>query len=345
MHQVGQAPPPAVDRWRCRAGAGGDGDHGHARVADLEQQLAGRVEHRQVDPRVARPAGCGLVRGWFHYEIQHNVIDVNHAVRLLDLAEPTFDPEVEEMRCFLTAMVADCPLDADVLHAKARQETGLDDFGPEDYRPRLDVFLDGVRQIGGLSEPGIVNFHLQLLQLLKNRLLLTDLLRRHPEIHEIELEPPVVIAGLPRTGTTHLHNLLAAGPTFRVLRYWESVEPYPLPAEAGIQPDPRLARTDQTVWFMNLAMPHFPLMHEMTTQHVHEEIQLIANDFSGMLLETVGHVPATRDAYLAADQTPHYEHLALQLKALQHLRGGRRWLLSRRSTSSSCRCWRGCSPA
>ena len=53
---------------------------------------------------------------------------------------------------------------------------------------------------------------MQLLQLLKNRLLLTDLLARHPEIHEIELVPPVVIAGLPRTGTTHLHNLLAADP-------------------------------------------------------------------------------------------------------------------------------------
>ena len=53
--------------------------------------------------------------------------------------------------------------------------------------------------------------------MLKNRLLLTDLLTRHPEIHDIELVPPVVIAGLPRTGTTHLHNLLAAGPTFRTL--------------------------------------------------------------------------------------------------------------------------------
>ncbi len=61
-----------------------------------------------------------------------------------------------------------------------------------------------------MHAPGIVNFHAQLLQWLKNRLLLTDLLTRHPEIHDIELLPPVVIAGLPRTGTTHLHNLLAA---------------------------------------------------------------------------------------------------------------------------------------
>ena len=166
-----------------------------------------------------------------------------------------------------------------------------------------------------------------MLQLLKNRLLLVDLLGRHPEIPEIELVPPVVIAGLPRTGTTHLHNLLAAGPTFRSLPYWESVEPFPLPAEAGVDPEPRIARTDQAVWFMNAAMPHFPLMHEMTTDHVHEEIQLLANDFSTMFFETIAEVPAWRDHYLAHDQTPHYAHLRLQLKALQHLRGGRRWLL------------------
>ena len=79
--------------------------------------------------------------------------------------------------------------------------------------------------------------------------------------------------------------------------------------------------------FMNQAMPHFKLMHEMTTEHVHEEIQLLVNDFSSMLMETLGHVPAWRDHYLAHDQTPHYEHLRLQLQALQHLRGGRRWLL------------------
>ena len=138
----------------------------------------------------------------------------------------------------------------------------------------------------GSHDPGVVSFHMQVLQLLKNRLLLTDLLARHPEIHDIELVPPVVIAGLPRTGTTHLHNLLAAGPTFRVLRYWESLEPFPLAAEVGVEPDPRLARTDLAVDFMGAAMPHFALMHEMTTQHVHEEIQLLANDFSSMLMET-----------------------------------------------------------
>ncbi len=255
------------------------------------------------------------------------VTDATAAVHLDDLAEPTFSAEAEPLRQMMASMAADCPLDADVLHAKASAETGLDDFGADDYRERLNVYLAALQDIPNMHGAGIVNFHAQLLQLLKNRLLLTDLLSRHPEIHEIELTAPVVIAGLPRTGTTHLHNLLAAAPTFRTMPYWESNEPFPLPSEVGIEPDPRRARMDMAVDFMNVVMPHFALMHEMTTDHVHEEIQLLANDFSTMLFETLAHVPRWRDYYLSHDQTPHYEYLAVQLKAMQFLRGGRRWLL------------------
>jgi Sulfotransferase family len=249
------------------------------------------------------------------------------AVELDDLAEPRFGPEAEQIRDVMTAMAPDCPLDSDALHEKASADTGLHDFGAGDYRERLDVYLAALREINGLHSPGIVNFYHQVLQLLKNRLLLTDLLKRHPEIHEIELLPPVVIAGLPRTGTTHLHNLLAAARTFRTLPYWESVEPFPVPAEAGAEPDPRRTRMDAAVGVINFLMPHFPLMHEMTTDHVHEEIQLLANDFSTMYFETLADVPRWRDYYLSHDQTPHYQCLSTQLRALQFLRGGRRWLL------------------
>ncbi|MDA4110122.1 hypothetical protein MHOL44478_23095 [Mycobacterium holsaticum DSM 44478] len=248
-------------------------------------------------------------------------------VQLTDLAEPRFPEAVEPIRQMMAAMAPECPLDADVLHAKAAAETGLHDFGADDYRARLDVYLAALQEIPHLHAAGVVNFHAQLVQWLKNRLLLTDLLNRHPEIHDIELVPPIVIAGLPRTGTTHLHNLLAAGPTFRTIPYWESNEPFPLPTEVGVEPDPRRLRMDAAVEFMNAVMPHFALMHEMTTDHVHEEIQLLANDFSSMLFETLAHVPRWRDYYLSHDQTPHYEHLVTQLKALQFLRGGRRWLL------------------
>ena len=249
------------------------------------------------------------------------------AIRLEDLAKPRFGPEAQQILDMMAVMAPQCPLDADALHARASADTGLHDFGAGDYRERLDVYLAALREIDGLHAAGVVNFYGQLLQLLKNRLLFTDLLRRHPEIDDIELQPPVVIAGLPRTGTTHLHNLLAAPPTFRTMPYWESVEPFPLPAEAGVEPDQRRARMDVAVAVINTVMPHFPLMHEMTTEHVHEEIQLLANDFSTMFFETLADVPRWRDYYHAHDQTPHYEYLARQLKAMQFLRGGRRWLL------------------
>lgn len=226
----------------------------------------------------------------------------------------------------MATLAPDCPLDTEVLHVRAREATGLVDFGPEDYRERLDRYVSELHDID-MHGPGIVNFHAQLLQWLKNRLLLTDLLARHPEIEDIELIPPVVIAGLPRSGTTHLHNVLAAASTFRSLPYWEGVEPFPLPAETGVHPDPRIGRMDVAVQTMDLLMPHFALMHEMTTDHVHEEIQLLANDFSTMLMETLAHVPRWTEYYWNRDQTSSYRYLVTQLKALQFLRGGRRWVL------------------
>ncbi|WP_183094626.1 sulfotransferase family protein [Nocardioides stalactiti] len=249
-------------------------------------------------------------------------------VRLEDLADPTFPPAAAEVLAMMDAMADLCPLDSATLHAQARTETGLDDFGSRDYEERLDLLLDCYRAVPGLTRSGQVNLYVQLVQLLKNRLLLTDLLRRVPSIAERELLPPVVIAGLPRTGTTHLLQLLASTGRFRTLPYWESLEPFPVAAEVGIEPNPRRERTAAAVEVMNQALPHFIRMHEIEgPDHVHEEIALLACDFSTMFFETLTEVPRWVDYYQAHDQAPHYRYLRLQLQALQHLRPGGRWLL------------------
>jgi hypothetical protein len=102
-----------------------------------------------------------------------------------------------------------------------------------------------------------------------------------------------------------------------------------LPGErpAPGEPDPRRARCDQALWFVNESLPHFVRMHEMTTDHVHEEIQLLAVDLSTMLFETMSLLPSWRDAYKARDQTPSYRYLRRLLQALQFQRGGTRWVL------------------
>lgn len=101
-------------------------------------------------------------------------------VHLDDLAEPRFTAEADQLRDMIASLAPDCPLDSDALHAKAIADTGLDDFGADDYRERLEVYLADVRDVDGLTGVGVVNFYGQLLQVLKNRLLLTDLLSRHP---------------------------------------------------------------------------------------------------------------------------------------------------------------------
>jgi hypothetical protein len=253
--------------------------------------------------------------------------DVTETIHIDDLARPRFSPDVMEVMELVASMDAAGQLDGAALREQAVRDCGLDDFGARDYEERLEVLLGALRDIDGLTPFGRLGLHAQVLQLLKNRLLLTDLLGRHPEIYGVDLAPPVIIAGLPRTGTTHLHNLLAADRRFRTLPYWESLEPFPLPSEAGIEPDPRRTRTEASLEFMNRAMPLFPLMHEMTTDHVHEEIALLAIDFSTMFFETLGAVPAWEAHYRASDQTPRYRYLRTTLQALQFLRPGERWLL------------------
>jgi hypothetical protein len=244
-------------------------------------------------------------------------------VRIDDLASPTYPPEIAALRESIVPMAEGIRLEPGFVLDEARSETGLADFGDPGFEERLDVLLRSVREEARLSPFGVINSHGLIVQLLKNRLLLQDLLRRHPEIHDVQIERPIVIAGLPRTGTTHLHNLLAADPALRSLPYWESLEPV-LPPGAE---DLRRERTAFALDIVNQSMPLFERMHEMTVDHAHEEIQLLAMDFSSMLFETTSVLPSWRDFYLAHDQTPHYEYLKTALKALQWLRGGTRWVL------------------
>jgi hypothetical protein len=224
----------------------------------------------------------------------------------------------------MAQMGAGLKLDAQALMDAAVDETGLEDFGSLDFVPRLELICECLANEAGLSPGGMVAVHTQLAGLLRNRLRLEDLLTRHPEILDLEVRAPIIICGLPRTGTTHLHNLLSADPALRSLPYWESEEPV---KAFGEDPDGRIARTTVGLEVLNTGLPYFKRMHEMTPDHVHEEIGLIAMDFSGMQFETMAPMPTWQDYYRSHDQRPHYAYLRKVLQALQWLRGGDRWVL------------------
>ena len=105
------------------------------------------------------------------------------------------------------------------------------------------------------------------------------------------------------------------------------------------EPDPRMARTAFALDVVHGALPYFKRMHDMTVEHAHEEIQLLAMDFSSMLFETMASIPSWRDRYKATDQTPSYAYLRTVLQVLQWLRGERDGCSSPPSTSSSSARW------
>jgi hypothetical protein len=257
------------------------------------------------------------------------VTDTPAPVTLDDLGEPQFCDDIRATFAAMAKGSAGLELTPEPLMAGAVEQTGLDDFGNGDFVERLDVLCRALRTEARLSPAGVFAQHAMLTGLLRNRLRLEDRVRRHPEILDLEVRAPVVICGLPRTGTTHLHNLMSADPALRSLPYWESLEPVLAESEqpGPGQPDPRRARTEQALWMVNTAMPHFNRMHEMTVDHVHEEIQLLAIDFSTMLFETIAPMPTWRDYYLSIDQRSSYAYLLRILKVLQWVRGGTRWVL------------------
>ncbi len=248
-------------------------------------------------------------------------------VALDDLAAPVFPPAIQEVLDSVAPLGDAVTFEPEALKADASAATGLDDFGDDRFEEPLGILCRAYTDDVELSPMGRFSQQALLVQLLRNRLLVQHELARQPEIADIEIAAPIVIAGLPRTGTTHLHNLMSADPALRSLPYWESLEPVLPDAERGVDPDPRRERCEVALGFINDAMPHFKRMHEMTVDHVHEEIQLLAMDFSTMLFESTVPLPRYRDWYEATDQTPAYRYLRTVLQVLTHLRGGDRWVL------------------
>ena len=99
--------------------------------------------------------------------------------------------------------------------AEAERRTGLGDWGATDFLVRLQLLCDEWSADAELTGAGRLGLRNKLVQHASSRLLIREQLRRHPQIHDIQIRRPVIVAGLPRSGTTHLLNLMAARRTPR----------------------------------------------------------------------------------------------------------------------------------
>lgn len=248
-------------------------------------------------------------------------------IRIDDLAEPVLVPEIAEM-VEQTAPLADqIELSPEAVLGAAMAQTGLSDFGPGEFRAPLEVLCYSMANEADHSPMGKVGGFSQLTSFAANRLRIEQYIKDHPDVLEVPIDRPIVIAGLPRTGTTHLHNLISADPALRSLPWWEALEPVPPPEEEGTTKG-RIQRARDGLVIHNAALPHYARMHEMTWDHVHEEIHLLGIDFSTMLFDCMAVMPTWRSYYKEHDQTPHYQYLKRILQVLTHQRPPReRWVL------------------
>jgi hypothetical protein len=253
-------------------------------------------------------------------------------IRIADLARPALSQA--QQRVVREAERNPVPLTEGAVLDAAARATGLRNFGHTDFLERLGVWLRAGIEDEGLSAFGRKVLFDYCVRYASNRLELEDRISRNREILEERIERPVFIGGLPRSGTTNLVNLMASDPRWRSLPYWEAVRPFP-PLEqvsTSASTDPRYTRCLQEWEQLDALLPHLKAMHEMSPDHIHEDLELQALDFTTYNIEWTAHVPRWRDWYLAHDRTVHYSYLRKAVQALQwqDRRMGlppRRWLL------------------
>jgi len=259
---------------------------------------------------------------------------MNQKIIIDDLAHPRLTETQQQALAFTETL--NIQITTEKILADASRKVELSDFGNPEFIRRLQLLCDEWEKDTGLTHLCKLTLCSKLVLYARNRLLIHDLLKRHPEIRDIEIKNPVIVCGLPRSGTTHLLNLMAADTRLCSLPLWESYEPLPLPGEtadyANVHHDPRYKRCLKQWQNTQLMTPLLAAMHPMNPEHIHEELELMGPDFASYNFEWLAHSPRWRDDYYQHDQTAHYEYMKTVLKILQWQHGetgtnAKRWVL------------------
>lgn len=225
----------------------------------------------------------------------------------------------EAARLLPSAVTLAAPLGEESLLAAARRRTGLQDFGDPSFREPLRRLVAAIEDEARLHPLGRLITRVRLVSTLATRLRLEQMLRTEPSIREERLTRPIVIVGLPRTGTTFLHRLLASDSTrIRALMSWEALMPVPLEGEE--EPKKRIVAAQRSERALRYMAPDFFAVHPIDAVGPEEDILLLDLAFRSTVPEATMHVPSFAAWLEQADQGPAYRQMATALKALQRQR-------------------------
>ncbi len=221
----------------------------------------------------------------------------------------------------------DQSFDEAALLEEARAATGLSDFGEDGFREGLRVLLETYESTAGFHEKGRRSTRRRLLMLLANRLRIQQTLEARPEIRERRIERPLVLTGLPRSGTSALFNLLGADPSARPLRLWEALFPWPLEGHDPGAPDPRRDAVEASFARSREKNPAFTKIHYASADTPEECVILQAHAFCDVQIGIEPMLEPYASWFRRQDLRRMYRYYADLLRMLDWQRPGERWTL------------------
>ena len=226
------------------------------------------------------------------------------------------------------AVLGETGLDPESLIAAAAKATRLDLKPLADRRlvEALAALTSSLREEARLTPFGRLAVHWDLKRMLSTLQILADVEREDRSILRRPLAPPIFIAGLPRSGTTFLHGLLAEDPANRAPRMWEAIYPCPKHRAAGFAAGRQKVRL-QLRLFTHLAKG-ISSLHPTEADAPQECTEITSHVFRSPRFNAVYRAPSYH-AWL--DTSGYDEGYWFQARFLRHLQGPgqtpRRWVL------------------
>jgi len=220
------------------------------------------------------------------------------------------------------------PFNANELLLAAQEQTGLSDFGPDDFREGYTRFIASINAQREISDAHRQKFRERVLRLLVNRLWFAKDLEEHPEISSEEINSPVIIVSLPRTGSTKLHRMLSASGDFQSLQMWRAHMFSRIPELEDGGKARRIEETREYEKWMYEVSPESITGHPMFTEEAEEDQLLSEATFRDFYCSNVFNVPDYAQWLVQADPQPRSSYFRQQIQYLQwQQRCGSPWLL------------------
>ncbi len=220
------------------------------------------------------------------------------------------------------------PLDVEGLCAKAREMTGLDDFGGASVERGLSVLVDSLNHEANLHPLGRFLMRTHLLDLLKTRLQLIDAWKKQSRAgNTLPITRPIFITGMPRSGSTFLHELLAADSALRAPRIWEIMFPVAVDEPDRGWHDRRVWKAATCLWWFRRLAPEADAVYPMRARTPHECVTIHSYTLMSEEFISSCRVPAYAAFLRSSNMAPIYQWQKRFLQHLQRHQPARRWIL------------------